>query len=1376
MKRFRYLKFIVIAIITLALSTVNTIPVLADDETPPPTVTEASVIVESLVVPSEEPTQEEILSTESNSFVQPDISHISMDLVEEGKPLANTKTTQTEIKNDPIWCPVGVAVPADNKSGCSPYFSDLTGLLNWLQVNDPNMAGTIWIQKDYDSSTAIGDSAVTGFTLDGGVNKLDTMANFSLTIKGGWNGCTFIPVTTCVGTIDVNDKSVFNGDYLHITAWNGDITLSDILITGTTSGTSALDIQTTKNVTLINVDSNNNGAGITGININNADGSLISTVSITNSNANNNSNTGINILSDGVVTLKDISANHNVGNGITVNNTVGTSVVGISFTGLTIASSNSGFGVYATSRGVISSSSLVANSNGSAGVRLDNLSAVTALGITLSGVSNQFKFNGSDGLQINSNGAITLSNINANNNASMGAILHNESFLNGVAPVTLSGFNSFNENGKSGIEVYSDGIVTLNNVTANLNGIGGVSGYGLKIDNHLATTPKAVILSGVNELKSNFQDGIYIWSAGAITTSNLTSSFNGNFGANFVNNLNSTVPQNVTINGYAKLNSNFSGGLRVNTFGAVSLANITANLNFGDGANIDNQTGSTLVRNVSITGVNFFNENSGSNVNGLYIQSLGTVTLNNISASYNVNGYGVYVKNNFTLATNTSGITLNGNSEVSHNGKDGIYFEGKGNIVIANVDATDNSSTPGFGVGINITNVAGTGNVSVGTSLAGWLNDVSNNYYSGIEIRTNGVVTLSNIVANFNGNSSNVSDPHGWGVKIINDTASLPKSVTLLGTNEFLSNYNDGLYILTDGAVVLNKITSATNGGYGAFVDNRGTPHTPAVPQIVTISGYGNFHDNPFTGLRIQAYGQVTLTNITASANGGGGVYVDLCDFSVNCVTSSLKKGVTINTGVNVSNNTGVGLEIHTLGAIVLNNLTADNNTSYGALLDNNESGALSGVTINGHAWSNNNQNTGLEVDSLGSITIANLLTSENLNYGARLTNNHATSVGSITLSGYAKAVHNSADGILLFSNRAITVTNFYSYNNSGAGVIINNTSSTDVLPQNVTINGTNVFSLNGDDGLDVITFGSITTNNITASQNGQNVGSTGYGLLLDNASGATLARGITLNGVNIFEDNFVDGLYAQSLGLIKGNSLGANNNGGNGVYLDNNFSFGSLGVTLTGNNLFEGNAGLGLSISSNGAVTLNNILANNNYSDGVDIFAYNATLPSKLTMTGTNTFNGNAGMGLSVDVDGAITLNNISANGNTLNGAYLNNYSGVAGTSSSATLKLTGNNTFSNNLNTGLYFETNGLADISHITADNNDSTNLSNGSGVDGFSANAGINVVCGSMTNNGVFGWRFGATTIISLKGVFSFGNGNVSEVNKLSGILVESRACP
>lgn len=1394
MNRIRYTLLVGAIFLALLLSAMTTVTVFADESAPPPdTTTTEEVTTEETPPPL---TDESVAVEEADS--SPEVEQTVAELIEslpedtqiivtdesgEVIPLASEEAAEAIVLIDPMWCPVGVNPGAPS---CSTNYASLALLI--ADFNDgiagatsflPAGNGVIWIQGGPDS-----DVSGTPLVIDGTVGGFTGISGFGLTLKGGWNGCS----PTCVNTINTNNPSIFDQS-IAIINWAGDVTISDIKFTGITTGSTgnnaALEVQTTKKITLTNVDvDSNTGGGVDGAYLDNNDGTVVSDVVITNSTFTDNNGSGLMVYSDGAITITN----------------------------------------------------LVANSNGWYGAFLDNTSATTPKAVTISGTGNQAKFNGYYGLEISSDGVVTINSMTANGNSGYGLYVDNTT---GTGAVTLTGTNTFRENALSGIEVYSNGVITINNLAANDNGTSLVIGYGAVLDNDSAATPMAVKLTGNNEFFSNYDGGLVISSDGAITVNNLTASWNTNgYGVDLRNDANSLVPQNVTITGYSNVSNNSSYGMFIATYGVVSLTKVTADGNGGYGLWVQNQTG-TLPKAVTISGANSFSYNTGGG--GLTINSLGAITLNNVYADGNGGGHGAELKNDYLGAV--GGITITATpsgswNQFNGNAGSGLVALSKGNITVAITDAGDNGSN---GVYLNNSGVGSTGNVSYGAGgKPNWCNSLWSNYYDGLVIFSNGTVTLTSICADSNGDPG-AGVPNGNGVFIDNSSATTPKTVTLLGNNGSTNSYDNGFYILTKGAVTLNNIDTDGNGEYGLFVDNN---TNPAVPQNVTLNGYGNFNNNGFGGLHIETFGVVTLNSLYAENNNSNGIYID------NGTGATLAKAVTIKGYVSAYNNNGDGLSVNSLGAITLANLDASgnnfgatlsnnlaptpmpvmitggaftgnndvgygmwilskgaitinvvdswagNNFTFGWWLDNETSGAVGGVTLTPSAANNidfsSNGTYGLLVQSLGAIKVTNLDSWYNGTAGATLDNAFSGSVGTVTIVAppggtYNNYSGNGGNGLQVYSNRAITVAMIIASDNGGDGAHLDNSFSGFASPQPITINGTNnYFDNNGDDGLEVYSFGVITTNNLNASGNGQNLGAEGWGVILDNclwngsSCDATSAKAVMLKGTNSFTGNYNNGLWVLATGAITGNNITASNNGNvtaySGAYLFNQYDLGFFGVTLTGNNVFDGNGAKGLWILTNGAVTINNLSSSWNSNDGTYIDSYNATKQAVVKITGNNFFLGNGGTGLFIAADAAVTLNNIMANWNGVNGAYVNNYDAQGGTWSNATLTITGTNNFNGNLDTGLEFRINSTVTLSNITADNNDrdGTN-SGGSGVIGYSDGSSITISCGSMTDNRVYGWQLDAFTTVTLKGVFASGN-LTGDTSLLGGTLVLNRTCP
>ena len=135
------------------------------------------------------------------------------------------------------------------------------------------------------------------------------------------------------------------------------------------------------------------------------------------------------------------------------------------------------------------------------------------------------------------------------------------------------------------------------------------------------------------------------------------------------------------------------------------------------------------------------------------------------------------------------------------------------------------------------------------------------------------------------------------------------------------------------------------------------------------------------------------------------------------------------------------------------------------------------------------------------------------------------------------------------------------------------------------------------------------------------------------------LAKVITLTGTNAFNGNKSIGLFLSSNGLITLNNVTASNNEGtHGAYLSNLGSTTKAGVILNGTNAFNSNippvlpdVAIGLYISSLGNVKTNSVTANSNSNTGVYINLSDPNAVGSVTMNGANNFNGNTNTNLNI-------------------------------------------------------------------------------------------------------------------------------------------------
>ena len=334
--------------------------------------------------------------------------------------LATEEAAELVAEADPIWCPDGVA-PEANAGGCSDSFTSMTDMINWLVTNDPNQAGTIWIEDGYDSAS----EGVAGFTLNGGsFNNLD---NNALTVQGGWDGNS--------GSTSITGTSTFTGDNIRIINWGNDVTINNILIDGANGP--GLVVTTTGDINLNNVTSQNNqnlgpiqrGRGAR---LNNEGGT--GNVTVTNSSFTNNEDTGLRVVSNGNITLANVIADQNGWRGAALDNFFGDGTVLVSSSTF---NENDAIGLVVFSSGNVNGNNLTITGNGRTGLLVETVSDVTLISITAN-QNDEFGLwleAGYDGV---GDGDITLNNVTANMNGLGGAVLQAE---DGNINVFTSQFN-----------------------------------------------------------------------------------------------------------------------------------------------------------------------------------------------------------------------------------------------------------------------------------------------------------------------------------------------------------------------------------------------------------------------------------------------------------------------------------------------------------------------------------------------------------------------------------------------------------------------------------------------------------------------------------------------------------------------------------------------------------------------------------------------------------------------------------------------------------------------------------------------------------------------------------------------------------------------
>ena len=203
-------------------------------------------------------------------------------------------------------------------------------------------------------------------------------------------------------------------------------------------------------------------------------------VTLSNVQADQNSGVGMFITSAGAFTGSQLTANDNVNRGLYLTSTYAPSSVSLSNS--TFSDNGLGTtpyeGMTIYSKGAITLTFVSADGNGAFGAYLDNclVSSGTCTGngtVTLLNpnlVSATFSNNlDGNGLSIFSSGAVTVTGVTANSNPGIGLIIKNNytGKTGGVTINTYAGgfttdYSSFTDNGGVGVEILSNGSVSIN--------------------------------------------------------------------------------------------------------------------------------------------------------------------------------------------------------------------------------------------------------------------------------------------------------------------------------------------------------------------------------------------------------------------------------------------------------------------------------------------------------------------------------------------------------------------------------------------------------------------------------------------------------------------------------------------------------------------------------------------------------------------------------------------------------------------------------------------------------------------------------------------------------------------------------------------------
>jgi len=650
----RLLVLSTISILILLVSLAFPIIALADDDIPPAAAAEEPAQPPSAETSPQEPTVADILEElpEDTDIVVTN---------EEGEilPLASEEAADAILSDpDPMWCPQGQTPGtdlADLVQDCTNSFNRFTtasGLINTLQGGLYTGPGTIYVS----SGNIAGADQGKNITLNG--NSLTALSSYDLTVQGGWD---FV-------SDSVNNRSVFVNSTFEIKNWTGNITVNDLkfeLASGV-SGDGLIIKDIDGNVTINNVVITDSVSD---------DGLFINHV-------------------DGNVAVNDSKFTNNAGNGATIKNATNVTVTESEF-----RRNNKGLEV--SNVDTITLNEVLAQNNDLQGADLSAFTSVTVYGgssfnknsrqglradaYTVDISDSEAVDNGTDGTDRSGFRAdgydVTLSNVYAADNGLYGANIH------AANSVTIEDGSLFEYNAGNGLNVFSDGSITLKDVTASNNG-----GNGADLDNSCGCLAGDITISS-SVFSENYESGLNAYSAGNIALNSVTANNNYYNGAWLDNTYGSG---NVVI-----YDSHFDGnveydddaGLNVDSNGFVTLSNVTASNNGGDGVDIGYDSG--YFGNPSFVGWSgaliensVFNNNAGTNDSwgwGLYMEyGIGDVTIKNVTASGNLYE---------ALFVGTTGnVTIKNSQFTNTDDDDGIDLDIDGNAVICDTTISGNAN------------------------------------------------------------------------------------------------------------------------------------------------------------------------------------------------------------------------------------------------------------------------------------------------------------------------------------------------------------------------------------------------------------------------------------------------------------------------------------------------------------------------------------------------------------------------------------------------------------------------------------------------------------------------------------------------------------
>ena len=540
-----------------------------------------------------------------------------------------------------------------------------------------------------------------------------------------------------------------------------------------------------------------------------------------------------------------------------------------------------------------------------------------------------------------------------------------------------------------------------------------------------------------------------------------------------------------------------------------------------------------------------------------------------------------------------------------------------------------------------------------------------------------------------------------------------------------------GIEVFNQGSIILNGVSANGSKGTGASLTN--TYYDSVLEKYINQGGItvtnsefilngGPADATNYVGLTVYTAGNVLLSGVTANRNYGNGAIISALGAAAIVRNSTFSSNTADPNDAYYGN--GLWITPSTVAAVTLDNVSLFGNENSGAILATTSNILLKNIN------SAFNGKNGVLISTGPSFTVV----------GAK----------NVTVQN-SQFFRNTLTGLEIYASGAVKVTNLTSTNSSsGAGLYINNRSYA-LLPAPVTVMGAVLNNNFGSSGLMVESKGNITVAGITAINNGF----TSYlGNQFPNATGSVVVSGAL--GLNRFNENPTNiGLAIATTRNVSISSIQANGNAYSGLDISANGLASNVTIVnaeIIGNSTASTAAGLWIRASGN--VVLNRLTVSDNSRDGINIDNDAASTPRPVTISNTTVNNNREG--IIVSSVGAISLVNVTASGNSRNGAVLANQSTGLLPQGISVQK----STFDANGMRGLQATSQRTISLANVNASDNEY----NGIYVDNyFGASTSPIVISGinRFTGNGLLSGNTGAILVtngaLTLSGITSSWNG-------------------